>query len=216
MKALLIAAALAVFLAASQTGLAAVVYEEVSNQNDLPIDPPFPLLALAPGTNSVLGSTSFSGDAVDSFAFTVPDGQPLTSISYTFTTSAVSRGGVPLTLAVSGLELASGDGSAPLPGSLLANQNLDMVPGLCSPFVTPPCGPESASAVTVVLFATALPVGAGVYNVVQRALTVNDPDFVTWGSRYRIDLVVPEAGGLPLAASATLAAIARWKRSRAA
>jgi hypothetical protein len=213
MRALAIATTLAV-LATPAVAVPAVVYEETSSLDDLPIDPPYPVLALAVGTNSVLGGTSFSGDAVDSFAFSLPDGEPLTSITYVYTSSSVSRGGVPLTLAVSGLSLVTGDGSAPAPGSLLSNQNVDMVPGLCSPFVEP-CGPSSPSAVAVPLFEDALPLTGGIHAVEQRALTVNDPDFVTWGSDYRIDLVVPETGARSVAAAAALALLARRRAAAA-
>jgi hypothetical protein len=94
------------------------------------------------------------------------------------------------------------------PGALgLDNENVDMVPGLCSPFVGP-CGPSSPSAVTIPLFENALPRRAGVYSVEQRALTVNDPKFVTWGSDYSIDLevVVPEPAN-PLLVAAGLAVL---------
>lgn len=198
------------FVAAASLGLtlsfaplpapAAVIYEETSSADDLPIDPPYPVLPLALGTSSVLGRTSFSGDAVDSFAVSVPAGLELASVTYVFTISAFARGGATLTTAVSGLSFVAGDGSAPQPGSLLANENVDMVPGLCSVFVTPPCGPESASAVSVALFEGALPRGPGIYSVEQRALSVNDPELVTWSSDYRIDLVVvPEPASLLLA-----------------
>ncbi len=56
-----------------------------------------------------------------------------------------------LTEAVSGLSLVSGDGTEPQPGSLLDIQNVGMIRGLCSQFVTT-CGPSSPSAVTVPLF----------------------------------------------------------------
>jgi hypothetical protein len=195
MKRFWIAAALALLLAVPSTGRAVVIYEEVTNLDDLPIDPPYPVLPLSLGTNSVLGGTSFGGDAVDSFAFTVPAGLDLASVTYVFTISAFARGGVALTQAVSGLSLVSGDGTQPQPGSLLANQNVDMVPGLCSILVTPPCGPSSANAISVALYEGALPLGPGTYAIEQRALTVNDPEFVTWNSSYRIDLlVVPEPG----------------------
>jgi hypothetical protein len=200
MKSFLIAGSLALLLAAPSTGLAAVVYEEVTNLDDLPIDAPYPVLALAAGNNSVLGGTSLNSDAVDSFAFSVPDGFQLVSITYTFTISAFIRGGGSLTEAVSGLSLVSGDGTAPQPGSLLDVQNVDMVPGLCSPLVMT-CGPSSPSAVTVALF-DALPLGAGIHSVEQRALTVNNPETTNWSSRYRVDLiVVPEPGMLLLAPS---------------
>jgi hypothetical protein len=84
MKQFAIAVALAVLLAAPSTGLAVVIHEEIGNQNDLPIDPPYPVLALSLGTNSVIGRTSFSGDAVDSFAVSVPAGLQLASITYVF------------------------------------------------------------------------------------------------------------------------------------
>jgi MYXO-CTERM domain-containing protein len=211
MKTLLVAASAGLLLALPAA--AAVVYEEVTNLDDLPIDPPYPVLPLSLGSNSVLGSTSINADAVDSFAVSVPEGLQLASVTYVFTSSALIRGGATLTNAVSGFSLVAGDGSAPQPGSLLANQNLDMIPGLCSPFVTPPCGPSSASAVSVPLFEEALPQGAGIYSVEQRALTVNDPELITWSSRYRIDLVVvPEPQALPLAAIGALAACARRRR----
>jgi hypothetical protein len=193
-------------------GVAAVIYEEVTSADDLPIDPPYPVLALALGANSVLGTTSFSSDAVDSFAFSVPAGLELASITYVFTISSFARGSATLMQAVSGLSLVSGDGTQPQPGSLLDVQNVDMVPGLCSILVTPPCGPSSASAVTVALFGGSLPVGPGVYSLEQRALTVNDPGFVTWNAQYRVDLlVVPEAGTVSLLGLAlgTLAVLRR-------
>lgn len=201
MKRFAIAVALAVLLVAPSTGLAVVIYEEIGNQNDLPIDPPYPVLALSLGTSSVIGRTAISGDAVDSFAVSVPAGLQLASITYVFTISSLARGDRTLTEAISGLSLVLGDGSQPQPGSLLANQNLDMVPGLCSVLVTPPCGPDSANAISVPLFAGAFPLDAGIYSVEQRALTVNDPEFVTWSSQYRIDLVVvPEPGAVLLVA----------------
>jgi hypothetical protein len=208
MKPFVIAASLALLLLGPSTGLAAVIYEEVTNLDDLPIDAPYPVLALAPGTNSVLGGTSFSADAVDSFGFSVPAGFQVESITYVFTSSAFIRGGGSLTEAISGLSLVSGDGTAPQPGSLLDVQNLDMVPGLCSPFVGP-CGPSSPSAVTVALFEDALPRTVGIYSIEQRALTVNDPGLVNWTSRYRIDLeVVAPEPGRPLLVAAGLAALA--------
>ena len=213
MKSFMIAAALAVLLLGPSKGLAAVVYEEVTNLDDLPIDAPYPVLALAPGVNSVLGGTSFSADAVDSFAVSVPAGRQLASITYSFTTSAFIRGGGSLTLAVSGLSLVSGDGTEPQPGSLLDVLNVDMVPGLCSPFVTT-CGPSSPSAVTVTLFENALPRDAGIYSIEQRALTVNDPGLVNWSSRYRIDMVVVPEPGKPLLVGAGLAAVAVVSRRK--
>lgn len=218
MKRLVIVASLALLLLGPSRGLAAVIYEEVTNLDDLPIDAPYPVLALAPGTNSVLGGTSISADTVDSFAFSVPDGFHLESVTYSFTSTAFIRGSGSLTEAMSGLSLVSGDGTLPQPGSLLDVQNLDMVQGLCSPFGTgTTCGPSSPSAVTVTLFEDGLPRNVGVYSIEQRALTVNDPGSVSWSSRYRIDLVVvvPEPGkktlllvGLGLAA---LAGAARRK-----
>jgi hypothetical protein len=213
MKAVVIAASLAL-LAGPSSVLADVIYEEVTNLDDLPIDAPYPILPLSPGTNSVLGGTSFGADAVDCFAFSVPHGFQVASIGYTFTTGAFIRGGSSLTLAVSGFSLVSGDGTAPQPGSLLKAQNVDMVPGLCSPFAMT-CGPSSPGAVTVALFDDALPLGPGVFSVEQRALTVNDPGLVNWTSDYRIDLVVvvaePGRGTLLLvgAGLAALAGIAR-------
>jgi hypothetical protein len=89
-----------------------------------------------------------------------------------------------------------------------------MVPGLCSPFVTP-CGPDSESAISVPLFEDTLPLGSGIYSVEQRALTVNDPDFINWTSRYRIDLVVaPEPGALRLAGCALGSLVALGSRAR--
>jgi hypothetical protein len=215
MKRIWIATSLAIVLGMPSTVVAAVIYEEVTNADDLPIDPPYPVLPLALGANSVLGTTSFSSDAVDSFAFSVPAGLELASIDYVFTISSFARGSATLTQAVSGLSLVSGDGTQPQPGSLLDVQNVDMVPGLCSILVTPPCGPSSASAVTVALFGGALPLGPGLYSLEQRALTVNDPEFVTWNAQYRIDLfVVPEAGTLLLLGPA-LGTLVVLMRSRA-
>jgi hypothetical protein len=203
-----IAACLALLCAGPLPALAAVLYEEVGNGNDLPIDPPYPLLALEAGTNSVLGRTSFDSDAVDSFAVSVPDGLQLTSITYVFTSSAFIRGDHELTTAVSGLSLVSGDGSAPQPGSFLAGENVDMIPGLCSVLVTP-CGPDSESAVSVPLFEDAFPLESGIYSVEQRALTVNDPEFINWNSRYRVDLVVaPEPSALLLGGGALASLVA--------
>ena len=215
MKRFVIAACVALLLAGPSTGVAAVIYQELTNLDDLPIDAPYPVLPLAAGTNSVLGGTSFSADAVDSFAFSVPSGLQLASVTYSFTTGAFIRGGGSLTEAISGLSLVSGDGTAPQPGSLLAVQNVDMVPGLCSPFVTT-CGPSSPSAVTVMLFENALPRNAGIYSIEQRALTVNDPQTTNWTSNYRIDLVVvPEPGTLLLFAPglAVLAGVVRRRPS---
>lgn len=195
-----IAAALALVLTLPSGAVAAVIHEETSTLDDLPIDAPYPVFALSLGTNSVLGSTSFSGDAVDSFGVSVPAGLQLASITYVYTSTALIRGGGSITAAVSGLSLVTGDGSAPQPGSLLAVQNVDMLPGLCSPFVGP-CGPSSPSAVSVTLFANVLPRDAGIYSVEQRALTVSNPETTTWSARYRIDLVVvPEPGTLLLVA----------------
>jgi hypothetical protein len=215
MKRFVIAASLAFLLSVPPPAPAAVLFEEVTNLDDLPIDPPYPVFALALGTNSVLGQTSFNSDAVDSFAVSVPDGLGLASITYTFTASAFIRGDGSLTEAVSGLSLVVGDGAAPQPGSLLDLQNVDMVPGLCSPFVEP-CGPSSPSAVTVTLFESALPLGAGIYSVEQRALTVNDPEFINWTARYRIDLVVvPETESGALIPAAVIAWLAHRRRSHA-
>lgn len=215
MKRFAIAIALAVLLAAPSTGFAIVIHEEIGNQNDLPTDPPYPVLALSLGTNSVIGKTAFSGDAVDSFAVSVPVGLQLASITYVFTISEFARSGRTLTTAVSGLSLVPGDGLSGLPG--LANQNVDMVPGLCFVLVTPPCGPDSANAISVPLFVGALPLDAGIYSVEQRALTVNDPDFVTWSSQYRIDLVVVPEPGVTLLVATGFAGLAglgqRTKRS---
>ncbi len=214
MRRFAIAASLALLVAEPSPAFAAVIYEEVTNQDDLPIDAPYPVLALALGTNSVLGGTSFSADAVDSFAVSVPDGLQLASITYTFTSTAFIRGGGSLTEAVSGFSLVSGDGTAPQPGSLMDVQNLDMIPGLCSPFVMT-CGPSSPRAVTVTLFEDALPLGAGIYSVEQRALTANNPEFTNWTSRYRIDLVVvPEPGSLLLDGAAIASLLGGWARSR--
>lgn len=213
MRRLVAAAVLACWL--GSPAAATVVYEELTNLDDLPIDPPYPVLALGPGTSSVIGYTAINADAVDGFAFSVPAGHRLRAIVYAFTTSAVSRGGLSLTEAISGFLLVAGDGTAPLPGALLAAQNLDMLPGLCSPFLGP-CGPASSSAVAVALFADALPLEAGLYALEQRALTVNDPAFVSWSSQYRIDLVVPEAeaGLLHGTSLAALTALARRRRRR--
>ena len=189
MKRLVIVVVLALFLLGSSTAFAAVLYEEVTNLDDLPINPPYPVLALSPGTNSVIGRTSFCSDAVDNFAFSIPAGNRLTSITYSFTSSAFIRGGATLTEATSGFLLVSGDGTEPLPGSLLAAQNIDMLPGLCSPLVMQ-CGPTSPNAVTVTLFARPLPLIAGIYSFEQRALTVNAPEFICWISHYQVDLVV--------------------------
>jgi hypothetical protein len=215
MKRFVIVASLALLLAGPSRAHAAVIYEEVTKLDDLPIDAPYPVLALALGTNSVLGGTSFNSDAVDSFAVSVPDGLQLASITYTFTSAAFIRGGGSLTQAVSGLSLVSGDGTAPQPGSSLDVQNLDMIPGLCSVFVMT-CGPSSPSAATVTLFEDALPLGAGIYSVEQRALTVNSPELINWTSRYRIDLVViPEPGALLLGGAAIASLAAGWVRSLA-
>jgi hypothetical protein len=210
---LALAAALLLPLPAPPPASAAVVYEELSNLDDLPIDPPYPVLPLAAGTSSVLGGTSFSADAVDSFAVSVPPGLTLESIVYVYTISAFIRGSGSLTEAISGFALATGDGTAPQPGSLLANENVDMLPGLCSPFVTP-CGPESESAVSVPLFEGTFPLPDGVYAFEQRALTANDPGFVNWTSRYRVDLVVPApaAWGCQGVALAAVAGLARARR----
>lgn len=212
MRRLAIAVSLGLLLAGASPALAAVLYEELTNPDDLPTDPPYPLFALAVGTNSVIGRTSFNSDAVDIFAISLPDGLELASIAYTFTSSASIRGDHSLTEAVSGLSLVSEDGPALQPGSLPAVENVDMLPGLCSPLVTP-CGPSSASAVTVTLFEDALPLGAGTYSVQQRALTVNDPEFVNWTSRYRIDLVVvPETDSASVVAAAAIAWLVRRRR----
>ena len=150
----------------------------------------------------MIGRTSFSGDAVDNFAFSIPSGSTLASITYLFTSSAFIRGSATLTNAMSGFVLVMGDGTAPQPGSVLATQNLDMIPGLCSVLVMP-CGPTSPNAVTATLFANALPLGAGIYSFEQRALTNNAPEFISWGSHYEVRLdVVPEPGSLVLFALA--------------
>jgi hypothetical protein len=81
-----------------------------------------------------------------------------------------------------------------------------MLPGLGLPFVPGSCD----DSVAVALFADALPLTAGIYSFEQRALTVNDPEFVTWLSHYQVDLVVegtdgaapvPEPGTLVLVGS---------------
>jgi hypothetical protein len=66
-----------------------------------------------------------------------------------------------------------------------------MLPGLCSLLVPGSC---EAALTTVALFAAALPQSAGIYSFEQRALTVNDPEFVSWISRYQVDLVVAVEG----------------------
>jgi hypothetical protein len=42
----------------------------------------------------------------------------------------------------------------------------------------------------VTLFASPLPLIAGIYSFEQRALTVNAPEFICWISRYQVDLIV--------------------------
>ena len=210
-----LAAAIALLLSGPSPAQSAVLHEELTNLDDLPTDPPYPVFSLAVGTNSVIGRTSFDSDAVDIFAISLADGLELTSITYTFTSSAFIRGDHSLTEAISGLSLVSGDGNAPQSGSLPAVQNVDMLPGLCSPLVTP-CGPSSPSAVTVTLFDDALPLGAGTYSVQQRALTVNDPEFINWTARYRIDLiVVPETDTASLIPAVVIAWLAHRRRTRA-
>lgn len=190
------------FLLTPVSTSAPALYEEVSNLDDFPSAPPYPVVPLSLGTNSILGGTSISGDAVDSLSVSVPAGHELASVTYVFTSSALIRDGATLTNAVSGFSLVAADGGATAP----AGEDVDMIPGLCSLFVTPPCGPSSARAVEVTLFEDALPRSEGVYSIEQRALTVNDPELITWSSRYRIDLVVvPEP---PALASAAVAAIA--------
>jgi hypothetical protein len=66
MRRFLIAASFAFFVAAPTPARADVVYEEVTNLDDLPIDAPYPVFALDLGTNSVRGHISFSSDAVRS------------------------------------------------------------------------------------------------------------------------------------------------------
>ena len=189
-----IVAVLALSLLGSSAAFATVIYEEVTNLNDLPINPPYPILALNSGTNSVIGVASVSADAVDNFAFSIPVGAKLTSITYSFTINAFIRGGASLTDAVSGFLLVSGDGTGPLPASILAAQNIDMLPGLCSPLVPGSC---AAALTEVILIEAALPMTAGIYSFEQRALTVNDPEFVSWVSRYQVDLVVAGADATP-------------------
>jgi hypothetical protein len=216
MKRLAVGVILALALVLPSLASGAVVYEEVTNLDDLPIDAPYPVVALGPGTNSVLGGTSFSADAVDSFSFSVPNGSELVSIRYVYTSGAFIRGDGSITLAVSGFSLVAGDGTLPQPGSLLGAENVDMLPGLCSVFAGP-CGPDSPSAVVVPLFATELPLAAGLYSLEQRALTVNDPAFVTWNSRYRVDLeLVPEPSQALLGLTGgLLLALARKRHAKA-
>jgi hypothetical protein len=149
----------------------------------------------------VIGGTSFSSDAVDNFAFLIPGDATLTSITYSFTINARTRAGLSLTEATSGFLLVSGDGTGPLPASLLAAQNIDMLPGLCSPLVPGSC---DAALTEVTLFAGALPLTAGIYSFEQRALTVNDPAFVTWLSNYQVDLVVVPVGTATVPEPATV------------
>lgn len=200
MKRIVILSVLALFLLGSSAAFAAVIYDDF--QGDLGIDPPFPILPLSPGTNSVIGRTTFSSDAVDNFAFSIPPDTTLTSITYSFTINTFTRAGLSLTEATSGFLLVSGDGTGPLPGSLLDAQNTNMLPGLCSPLVPGNC---DAALTAVTLFAGALPLSSGIYSFEQRALTVNNPEFVDWRSNYQVDLVVVPVGTAIVPEPGTLA-----------
>jgi hypothetical protein len=176
-RAALVAGALVL---APLTAGAATIYTEAVDGDFGTTLPSATELLLGFGSNSVIGTSSRCGiDACpfgndhDSFAIVVPDGGMLTSVTYSFEIQT-SDGGASWTTT-----LFLGNATT----TQLAQNGIDLL------------GPSPAS-----LFASGLPLGAGVYGIQQQPGTVGNEGFAV---QYQWDFTVEQAA-VPEPASLTL------------
>ena len=159
---------------------------------------PFTLLVLDIGTNTVSGTEHYFTVSMppdvdaDSFAVAVPAGAALASITYATTLTSGTSGQVTYWL-------SSGNGAIPQ----LANQTIEL--GTLSPFG---------------MFATALPLGTGIYSLFNFSLS-SGPNLAPWTDAYTWTLDVastasptPEPASLLLFGSSLAGMLLRFRMGR--
>jgi hypothetical protein len=190
-------------------------YNEAVN-GDLPGAPPYPVLPLDVGVNTVTGTSDFDAPSLnsisadfDDFEFTVPTGTQL--VSFTFTSNVTSVSGSPAWLRIETF-IDTGDGSTALAceEEWVINQ-----PAFSPACLVPPSAPDGT-------FANALPLDAGTYLLAMgqfAASNLSVTDFsYTWA--LTVDSIPEPTGAATLFSGlvglGSLRFLSRRKRSAAA
>ena len=155
LRAALIAAAGFAFL--TEPAVATLLNYNEAVSGDLPEDPPYPVLPLGVGVNTVTGTSDFDAPSpgsisadFDDFEFTVPVGTQL--VSFGFTSDVTSVSGSPTWMRIETF-IDTGDGST----ALACEENWVInEPAFSSACLVPPSAPNGT-------FATAMPLEAGTY-----------------------------------------------------
>ena len=145
------------------------LYDE-SVSGDLPCNiPPCAVFPFDIGTNVILGTVTNGAANFDSFAFSIPAGTELTSVTYSWEVSGVPT----LTVASTAYALT------PNTSSFAGTEAINLV--------------TATSPVT--LFSAQLPIGAGTRALFQNSLAGTGGEF--WTAVYEIDLRVDAARSVP-------------------
>ena len=194
---------LVLFAVSSAPAAAAPFTFSEAVSGDLPGAVPAPsVFVLDVGVNTIAGTETFGAFAIvnfDSFAFLVPVGTQLTSISYAFATTF----SIPVTQGEIGYTLDNDNAFPAAP--ILGFQNVDLF-----------------GASPVAMFTAALPLGPGTYGLQQSRAFIQEPGPAAWTDDYTWSLTVQSTAVVPEPASVLLlgtalagAAVGRCRVTRA-